>query len=144
MTTKARYRAWRFWHPDIEPRDQFAGLELNSKGGIGMVEEADSIRQAIFILITTIPGERVMRPDYGCLLHRLVFSPNDDTTAGLGIHYVRQALEKWEPRINIIRLDAGKNPDLPEMLDVVLEYRVRATQQFDSLNFSVNLAGAPS
>ena len=40
-----------------------------------------------------------MRPGYGCHLFRLAFAPNDDTTAGLAIHYVRQALERWEPRI---------------------------------------------
>jgi uncharacterized protein len=142
--SRARYRAWRFWHPDIEPGAKYSGLALTARGGVEMVEEADSIRQAIFILITTIPGERVMRPDYGCLVHRLVFSPNDDTTAGLGIHYVRQALERWEPRIEIIRLDAGRNPDLAEMLDLILDYRVRATQQLDSLNFSFNLSGEPS
>jgi phage baseplate assembly protein W len=139
-----RYRAWRFWHPDIESSARFAGLALTSRGGVEMVEESDSIRQAIYILITTIPGERVMRPDYGCLVHRLAFSPNDDTTAGLGIHYVRQALERWEPRIEIVRLDAGRNPDLPEMLDLVLDYRVKATRQLDSLNFSFSLSGAAS
>ena len=48
-----------------------------------MVQYNDSIRQAILLLFSTRPGERVMRPDYGCDIHRLVFSPNDDTTAGL-------------------------------------------------------------
>jgi len=46
-------------------------------------------------------GERVLRPEYGCDLHRLVFSPNDATTAGLAVHYVRAALLRWEPRIEI-------------------------------------------
>ena len=71
-----------------------------------------SVRQAILLLLSTRPGERVMRPTYGCDLHRLVFSPNDDTTAGLAIHYVRQALERWEPRIEVIRLDAGREAPL--------------------------------
>jgi len=106
-----------------------------------MVDDHDSVRQAILLLLSTIPGERVMRPDYGCLLHRLVFSPNDETTAGLAIHYVRQALDRWEPRIDILRLDAERSPEDAEQLIISLEYRVRATQQTDATTFSFNLAG---
>jgi hypothetical protein len=82
-----------------------------------------------------------MRPDYGCDLHRLVFSPNDDTTAGLAIHYVRQALERWEPRIEILRLDAGADEIFPERLNIVLDYRLRSSQQRDSMPLSINLSG---
>jgi phage baseplate assembly protein W len=82
-----------------------------------------------------------MRPEYGCLLHRLVFSPNDETTAGLAIHYVRQALDLWEPRIDVLRLDAERNVEDPEQLTISLEYRVRATQQTDTSTFSFNLSG---
>lgn len=82
-----------------------------------------------------------MRPDYGCNLHKLVFSPNDATTAGLAIHFVRQALERWEPRIQVLRLDADSNASEPERLDIMLEYRVRATQQRDGLTFFLRLSG---
>ena len=75
-------------------------------GSIAMVEEDDAIRQALLLLISTRPGERVMRPAYGCDLERLIFSPNDDTTAGLAMHYVRQAVERWEPRVEILGVDA--------------------------------------
>ena len=51
-----------------------------------------AVRQSILMLLSTRPGERVMPPDYGCPIHRLVFSPNDATTAGLAIHYVRHSL----------------------------------------------------
>ncbi|MPZ68911.1 MAG: hypothetical protein GEU71_05220 [Actinobacteria bacterium] len=104
-----------------------------------MVAEDESIRQAILLLISTVPGERVMRPSYGCLLHRLIFSPNDDTTAGLAIHYVRQALERWEPRIDILKIDAGRNETDPGRLDVSLAYRVRATLRTDELIIPVRL-----
>ena len=53
-----------------------------------MIAGDAAIRQSIILLLTTTPGERVMRPDYGCPLHRLMFQPNDATTAGLAIHYV--------------------------------------------------------
>jgi phage baseplate assembly protein W len=82
-----------------------------------------------------------MRPEYGCHLQRLIFSPNDETTAGLAIHYVRQALDRWEPRIDILRLDAGQHPEYPEQLLISLTYQVRATQQTETATFALHLAG---
>src|SRR5262245_49893105 len=136
-----RYRAWRFLHPDFDIPKDWAGLNLSPAGGIDMVEDRDSVRQAILLLISTRPGERVMRPDYGCDLHRLVFSPNDDTTAGLAIHYVRQAINRWEPRVIVLRLDAYRDDNYPERLNILLEYRLRSMSQRDGLMFSVNLSG---
>ena len=101
------------------------------------------MRQAILLLLSTSPGERVMRPHYGCDLRRLVFSPNDKTTAGLAIHYVRQAIERWEPRIDIVRLDATQSADaeMSGRLEIVLDYRVRATQRTERLAYVFDLTG---
>lgn len=136
-----RYRAWKFVHPDLDAGEGTTGFSLSPRGGIAMVDDHDSVRQAILLLLSTTPGERIMRPEYGCQLHRLVFSPNDETTAGLAIHYVRQALDRWEPRIEVLRLDAGRNPDQSEQLTISLEYRVRAIQQLDTVTLAFNLAG---
>jgi phage baseplate assembly protein W len=136
-----RYRAWRFIHPDLDTPEAHAGLGLSPRGSIAMVEDHDSVRQAILLLLSTLPGERVMRPEYGCQLYQLIFSPNDETTAGLAIHYVRSALDLWEPRIDVLQLDAGRNPENPEQLTITLEYRVRATQQIDTTTFSFSLSG---
>ncbi len=106
-----------------------------------MVDDHASVRQAILLLLSTIPGERVMRPDYGCELHRLVFSPNDNTTSGLAIHYVRQALDRWEPRAQVVRIDAEPDPDAPDRLDISLSYRLRRTQITEELSFSIELGG---
>jgi len=137
----SRYRAWRFLHPDLDESREEWGLQLSSRGGIAMVGEEASVRQAILLLISTSPGERVMRPDYGCQLRQLVFAPNDDTTAGLAIHYVRQALEKWEKRIRIVDLDAGPHPESPGVLEIFLEYLVIATHQTDQIVVPVSLTG---
>ncbi len=91
------------------------------------------------LLLATAPGERVMHPDYGCNLHRLVFAPNDESTAGLAMHYVRQSIERFEPRVEILALDAMRSPDRPELLDISLAYQVRATQQTGQITFSMNL-----
>ena len=137
----SRYHAWKFIHPDLRVREGSAGLALSPRGKIAMVTDLESVRQAILILLSTLPGERVMRPEYGCQLHRLVFSPNDETTAGLAIHYVRQALDRWEPRIEIMHLDAWQHTEEPEQLMIGLIYRVRATQQVENVTFALNLAG---
>jgi phage baseplate assembly protein W len=135
------YRAWQFLHPDLSPWEGAPGLRITPTGRIAMVEEEASVRQAILLLLSISPGERVMRPDYGCELRKLIFSPNDDTSAGLAIHYVRQALELWEPRIEIVRLDAVRSEEDSARLTVYLEYRVRATQRLQDVSFSLNLAG---
>lgn len=127
--------------PGLDASDEAAGLIISATGSVEMVEGYMSVRQAIMLLISTVPGERVMRPGYGCDLHKLIFSPNDDTTAGLAIHYIRQALDRWEPRIDVLRLDARRNPNDPGRLDILLDYRLRATHRDDALAFSVDLAG---
>jgi hypothetical protein len=136
-----RYRAWRFVHPDLDFGEEHAGLRTAPTGAVEMVEEHAAIRQAVLLLLTTLPGERVMRPEYGCELHRLAFSPNDDTTAGLAIYYVRRALERWEPRIQLLQVDAGRSPQEAFRLDITVEYRVRATQRGERLVYPFTLAG---
>lgn len=139
-----RYRAWRFLHPDLDVYRTGPGLQVTSSGRIAMVEERESVRQAILLLLSTRPGERVMRPLYGCDLWRLIFSPNDETTAGLAIHYVRQALQQWEPRIDILHLDATRSTGDPGRLEIYLEYRLRTQQVQESLSYSLSLTGENS
>jgi uncharacterized protein len=141
---RSHYRAWRFRYPELDAPLARSGLQYTAQGSIDMVECNDSVRQAVLLLLATRPGERVMRPDYGCDLYKLLFAPNDDTTAGLAIHYVRKALLRWEPRIDVIRLDAGCDPHLPERLNVALQYRVRANRQIELMTFSLDLNGGES
>jgi len=138
-----RYRAWRFLNPDFEETEKAIGLRVSNRGGIEMVEGRSSVRQAILMLLATRPGERVMRPRYGCNLNRLVFSPNDDTTAGLAIHYVRQAIQRWEPRVDVVQIDAVRSKDsgMTGMLEIHLQYRIRATLQTERLAYAFDLTG---
>lgn len=136
------YSGCRFVHPDFDVGKGATGLRVSAQGGVATVSGVDAVRQSILILLTTRPGERVMRPDYGCDLSRLVFSPNDATTAGLAIHYVRQALLRWEPRIDILDLDASPNEQDPGRLDIVLEYRVRSLNRSDRLAYAFDLSQA--
>jgi uncharacterized protein len=139
VTTAPRFRAWQFAHPDFDASEGAAGLQISPAGGITMLDEEASIRQAILLLLSTQPGERVMRPRYGCDLQKLLFSPNDATTAGLAIHYVRTALSRWEPRIEITCLDAIASPDDPGLLLIHLEYRIRSTRRTDRNVFALRV-----
>jgi len=137
--TAQLYRAWHFLHPDFDSEQEASGIQISSTGGIAMVAEHAAVRQAILLLLTTAPGERVMRPNYGCDLQQLVFSPNDAATHGLAIYFVRQALQRWEPRIDILRLDANASQGDPGRMDIVLEYRVRKTARSETLVITVPL-----
>jgi phage baseplate assembly protein W len=133
------WRGWRFTHPDLDSGTERAGLSLGPTGAVATCEGAAAVRQSLLVLLTTRPGERVMRPKLGCNLHRLVFAPNDATTAGLAIHYVRRAIEQFEPRAVLQRLDANAHPEDPSRLVIEVEYRVRRTGQPDRLELEVDL-----
>jgi hypothetical protein len=134
-----RFRAWRFLHPDFDVAEGPSGLSISSRGGVAMIDDDASVRQSLLLLLTTRPGERVMLPSYGCSLNELAFSPNDDTTAGLAIHYVRRAVSRWEPRAEILKVDATRNEEEPTRLDILLEYRVRPTLTQQQIRLPVNL-----
>ena len=116
------------------------GLIVTATGSVSMVDGDECVRQALLMLLSTTPGERLLRPGYGCHLRRVVFAPNDHTTAGLAIHYVRQAVEYWEPRVEILDLDAGADPGDPARLLVTMRYRVRSSLTVSVLGFPVDLA----
>lgn len=138
--------AWHFVQPErLTGSDVIEnvrwGLKANTQGGIQLVSGDDSIRQSVLMLLMTRRGERVMRPNYGCDLHRLMFAPNNDATANIAIHYVRTALEQWEPRIDLIKIDAGAHPYRRSVLIIDLEYQVRTTGSLEQLDISLNLEG---
>jgi uncharacterized protein len=74
---------------------------LSDRNQLGLVEDHQAIRQSIYVIINTVPGERVMRPDFGCEIHSLIFWPANHQTAAIAERYVREALERWEPRVDI-------------------------------------------
>jgi uncharacterized protein len=85
------------------------------EGGVAqMAAYEESIRQSMWIVLTTSYGERVMRPDFGCGLNDLVFALNNSATAGLAAYQVRNSLQMWEPRIEILDVsaDALKGEDI--------------------------------
>ena len=92
-----------------------------------IAEYEESIRQAIRIILSTALGERVMRPDFGCAIHELVFAPNSAATQGMAEHHVREALLRWEPRIEVLDVKAVASGGQDEELLISINYRVRMT-----------------
>ena len=136
----ADYKAFRFTGAGLDAYGP-TGLSTTPTGQVAMVDGAGAIRQALMLLLSTVPGDRLMRPDYGSYLHRLLFANNDQTTAGLAIHYVRQAINRWEPRVSIIDVDADVDPEIDSRLNITLTYRIRATLSAETLVYPLDLAG---
>ena len=108
-------------------------LDLDVNGGMAMVSDEESIRQSIWQILSTAPGERVMRPDFGCGMHNLVFAPNTVGTAGQIINEVQEALIKWEPRIDVLAVDAIPDDSKPNLLRIAIAYQVRTTNNHFNL-----------
>jgi phage baseplate assembly protein W len=108
-------------------------VEVDRAGGIAMSDLDESIRQSIHIILGTAPGERVMRPQFGCNIHDLVYAPNNLNTASLAAHFCIEALTKWEPRIEEVEATADPSPDSPNRLDISIKYKVRSTNNSRNL-----------
>jgi phage baseplate assembly protein W len=93
----------------------------------------DSIRDSIWIILATAPGERVMRPDFGCGVHDLVFAVHDTTTVGRVERQVYDALVRWEPRIEVLKVRTEEKGKGGEVLLINIHYRVRSTNNFFNL-----------
>ncbi len=77
-------------------------LATDATGGIALVVREREIEEAIRLILATAPGERPMRPEFGCRVHDHVFAPINAATAGAISNDVRSALEQWEPRIDVV------------------------------------------
>ena len=106
---------------------------LDERGTVALTSDEDEIEQAIRIILGSAPGQRVMRPGFGCRIHELVFAPNNTATAGTVIRHIREALGRWEPRISVQRVDAAPNPDDAACPVISVDYRIAATHSNRSL-----------
>ena len=93
---------------------------------VALVAYDDDVRQAVWLLLSTEPGERVMRPTYGAGLRALAFEPLTTTTAALVRHRVETALVRWEPRIDLVDVTVTAAAAAAR-LDISVSYRVRTT-----------------
>jgi uncharacterized protein len=106
---------------------------IDQQGGLALAQDGAELNQAIQIILMTAPGQRVMRPTFGCRLHELLFAPNDSHTAGLARRYVEDALGMWEPRIKVLSVEAQPDPKRGHCLIIKIEYQIKATHDKRSL-----------
>lgn len=110
-------------------------LRTDAAGGVAMVGDDDNIQQSMRLILGTAPGERPMRPEFGCRIHEHVFASADATTAGLIAYEVRNSLRRWEPRIDVTDVDVGFDDDRPSIVYIDIAYRVRSTNDPRNLVF---------
>jgi len=106
---------------------------IGPQGGLSLTSDRSELDQAIQIILNSSPGQRVMRPTFGCRLHELVFAPNNSQTAIQARRYVEEALGMWEPRINVVKVSAHPDPKEGSRLLIEIEYEVKATHDRRSL-----------
>jgi uncharacterized protein len=121
--------------------DEFIGrgwafpVRTDGTGRVALVAHNQELDESIRLILGTAPGERPMRPQFGCGIHDLVFAPSDATTAGRVAYEVRNALLRWEPRIDVDDVDVVYDADRPGDLLVNITYTVKATYDRRSLVF---------
>lgn len=99
-------------------------VSINLNGGVSSSVLEENVRQSIFIILGTAPGERLMRPDFGCRIHDLMFAPNNEMTAARAEIYCEEAIYKFEPRIENVACRAAPNADQPNVLNIRVEYQI--------------------
>jgi hypothetical protein len=98
---------------------------VDPQGKLATVSDDAKIEQSVWLILSTAKQERVMRPDYGCGMHDLVFSPNSPQSIGQIVDQLRKALVAQEPRIDVLDVTGEVPPGEPNLLLLRVDYRIR-------------------
>jgi phage baseplate assembly protein W len=101
-------------------------ISVAPNGKMAQSRHEQKIEESIFLILSTAKGERPMLPDFGCGIHDLVFAPNSPATVAQVESTVRDALVSYEPRVDVLGVDAFSSPEEENLLLVRVDYRVRA------------------
>jgi phage baseplate assembly protein W len=104
-------------------------VSVNLNGGVSTSALEENVRQSIFIILGTAPGERIYRPDFGCRIHDLMFAPNNSITAAAAEVYCEEAIYKYEPRISHVVCHALASADEPNSMDIRIEYVIASKNE---------------
>ena len=113
----------------------------DADGALGWPDPAASVRDTIRAILSTRPGEQLMRPDFGGGLDRLLHAPNTVSTRRQMRDLVQDALARWERRIILDAVEVWENPERPSELRVEILYRLARTGSAGSMNVTVQLEG---
>jgi len=112
----------------------FFPFGVDERGTIRMTP-GDDVEASLRMIIMTAPGERVMRPGFGCEIWDHVFSPVNAATLGQMAHAVRQALARWEPRVEVDSVRVTPQPGPDSVVAIDIEYRITANNDRRNLVF---------
>src|SRR4051794_35970207 len=107
-------------------------LDVTAAGGFRILSGGPELDASITMILGTAPGERVLRPDFGCAMWAQTFAPLNQSTVGLVEQAVREALDRWEPRIEVESVEGEADRGNDRIL-VSVTYRVRATNDHRNL-----------
>ncbi len=102
-------------------------MGVDHRGGIALTDGAEDLDCSLRVVLATAPGERVMRPAFGCKIWDLLFEPVNANTLGLMAQAVREAVAQWEPRVEVDEVDCAPDAEDSALVRIVVTYRVRAT-----------------
>ena len=108
-------------------------LQVDRRGGIALARDETDVEQAIELILATAPGERPMRPEFGCGVHDFVFDSIDATTVGRMELAIRDALDRWEPRVVVQTVEFNLDEVADGRLIIDIGYRVRVTNTMRNL-----------
>lgn len=94
------------------------------RGALGYRGGPEKVRQAIQVILLTEPGERVMRPDFGCGLRRYLMEPNTVAVRASLQRAVTTAIEAWEPRVRLLEVAVTPGED-PAVAVISIRYEHR-------------------
>jgi phage baseplate assembly protein W len=80
-------------------------LRTDATGAIALVSDRRELEESMRLILATAYGDRPMRPEFGCGIHRFVFAPPDETTAALIAGEVRASIARWEPRVQLLGVE---------------------------------------
>ena len=102
-------------------------LGVDHTGSIRLTSGVPDLDESIRLVLMTAPGERLMRPQFGCRIWDLLFEPVTGNLLGLIAEAVREALAQWEPRVVVDDVRPEADPDNQALVRIQISYRVRAT-----------------
>ena len=117
-------------------------IEPDLYGGIKMANYLRSVEDSIVMILRTTPGELFVEPRFGCKINEMVFSPNTNATVAAAEYYVREALNIWEPRIQITSVKGGIVKEDVYTIRLNIKFKLPALDNAESeIGYDLNLEG---
>ena len=109
-------------------------------GGIEMADPVRSIEDSVQMILSVSPGEFFLEPEFGCKVNDMVFLPDSPQTISLAEYYIKQALERWEPRIKVKQVTGEVDPDHRNTVNISIVYDMVGMNLENTTDYSVDMS----